>query len=177
MRKVKLYIAMSLNGKIARKGGEVDWLEAIPNPAQTDYGYEAFYNSIDTTIMGKKTYDQIMSWGIDFPYAGKKNFVFTSQTDEKNTEHVRFLTENQVETIKTLKNQEGKDIWLIGGGKINSLLIEENLIDEIIIFVMPIILPNGIALFDTFLTDKAINLKATKSHSSGVVELKYELNQ
>lgn len=175
MRKVKLYIAMSLNGKIARKGGEVDWLEAIPNPTQNDYGYEDFYKSIDTTIMGKKTYDQIMSWGIDFPYSGKKNYVFTSNTKLKDTEHVRFVSENHLDLINKIKNEKGKDIWLIGGGNLNSLLIEENLIDEMIVFVMPILLPDGIALFDTFLTDKSIKLKSSKSYSSGVVELKYHI--
>ncbi len=167
---------MSLNGKIARKSGEVDWLEAIPNPAQTDYGYEAFYENVDATIMGKKTYDQIMSWGIDFPYAGKENYVFTSNTKLSNTEHVTFVSENHVELINKIKAGEGQDIWLIGGGKLNSLLLEENLIDEIIAFVMPVVLPNGIDLFDTFLTDKAIKLKSSKSYSSGVVELVYELN-
>ncbi|BAX81205.1 dihydrofolate reductase family protein [Labilibaculum antarcticum] len=175
MRKIKLYIAMSLNGKIARKGGEVDWLEAIPNPAQSDYGYEEFYKSIDATIMGKKTYNQIMSWGIDFPYTGKKNYVFTSNTELKNTEHVNFVSENHLDLINKIKKEEGKNIWLIGGGNLNSVLIEENLIDEMIVFVMPIVLPNGISLFDTFLTDKSIQLKSTKSYSSGVVQLVYSL--
>lgn len=168
---------MSLNGKIARKDGEVDWLEAIPNPAQTDYGYEVFYKSIDATIMGKNTYDQIMSWGIDFPYSGKENYVFTKNTELSNTEHVTFVAENHIDLINKIKKEEGKDIWLIGGGKLNSLLIEENLIDEMIVFIMPIVLPNGIELFNTFLTDKSIKLKSSKSHSSGVVELIYELNQ
>lgn len=177
MKKVKLYIAMSLNGKIARKGGEVDWLEAIPNPAQTDYGYQEFYKTIDTTIMGKKTYNQIMSWGIDFPYAGNKNYVFTRNSEIKNTEHVNFVSENHIDLIREIKNKDGKDIWLIGGGNLNSLLIEENLIDEMIVFVMPIVLPNGIDLFDSFKTDKSIVLKSSKSHSSGVIELKYTFNQ
>jgi len=177
MRKIKLYIAISLNGKIARKGGELDWLEAIPNPTQTDYGYEAFYKSIDATIMGKNTYDQIMSWGIDFPYTGKKNYIFTNNTELSNAEHITFVCEKHVDLINKIKKEEGKDIWLIGGGKLNSLLIEENLIDEITVFLMPIVLPNGIDLFDTFLTDKSIKLKSNKSHSSGVVELMYKFNQ
>lgn len=175
MRKIKLYIAMSLNGKIARKGGEVDWLEAIPNPNQTDYGYEDFYKTIDCTIMGKKTYDQIMSWGIDFPYAGKKNYVLTKNTGVENTEHVEFLQSDIINKLRGIKEEEGKDIWLIGGGKINSLLLEANLIDEIILFAMPVLLPDGIDLFGTFPKDKSIKLKSSKAYSSGVVELKYEL--
>lgn len=77
MRKVKLYIACSLNGKIAAKDGSVNWLETIPNPDKTDYGYLEFQKTIDTTIQGYSTYKQIIDWGIDFPYKETKNFVFT----------------------------------------------------------------------------------------------------
>lgn len=90
MRKIKLYIAISLNGKIAKADGNVDWLESIPNPEKTDYGYQEFYDTIDTTIQGFSTYDQIMSWGIDFPYKGKKNYVITWNKAHQNTEDVFF---------------------------------------------------------------------------------------
>ena len=70
---------MSLNGKIARPDGSVDWLDSIPNPEKIDYGYGQFIESIDTTLMGNKTYNQLIGWGIDFPYPDKQNFVF-SQT-------------------------------------------------------------------------------------------------
>jgi len=79
VRKIKLYIATSLNGKIASSDGNVDWLESIPNPEKTDYGYKAFYDSIDTTIQGYNTYNQILNWDIDFPYKGKKNYVLTKK--------------------------------------------------------------------------------------------------
>lgn len=84
MRKIKLYIATTLNGKIARSDGSVDWLESIPNPEKIDYGYSEFYNSVDTTIQGNNTYKQIISWGINFPYTGKKNYIFTKNKDVKN---------------------------------------------------------------------------------------------
>ena len=58
----------------------MDWLESIPNPDKSDYGYSEFYNSIDTTIQGFNTYDQIIKWGIEFPYADKKNYVLTRKT-------------------------------------------------------------------------------------------------
>lgn len=77
MRKIKLYIASSINGKTAKIDGSVDWLEEIPKPEKADYGYAKFYESIDTTIQGSNTYQQIMNWGIGFPYKGKKNYVIT----------------------------------------------------------------------------------------------------
>ncbi len=73
MKKVKLYIAMSLNGKIADRNGSVEWLEKLPNPENEDYGYVEFTETVDTTIMGNSTYQQIISWGIEFPYPNTKN--------------------------------------------------------------------------------------------------------
>ena len=116
MRKISSYIAVSLNGKIAKKDSSVDWLESIPNPDKSDYGYEDFYTSIDTTIQCSSTYNQVMGWGIDFPYADKKNYVFTRNSKLENTKHVDFISNNHVDFIKQLKKQSGSAIWLIGGG-------------------------------------------------------------
>lgn len=175
MRKIKLYIATSLNGKIAKPDGSVDWLESIPNPEKTDYGYAEFIDSIDTTIQGYTTYNQIINWDIEFPYKGKKNFVLTKKQNIENTEFVDFITENHVDFIKDLKRQEGGDIWLIGGGQANTMVLNAGLLDEIQIFVMPIILSGGIDLFDVFPQETQLKLLETKSYSSGVIELKYKV--
>ena len=71
MAKIKLYIAQSLNGKIAQKDGSVDWLNAVPNPEKTDYGFSGFLDSAGVTIQGYKTYKQLIDWEIEFPYKGK----------------------------------------------------------------------------------------------------------
>ena len=176
MKKIKLYIAISLNGKIAKSDGSVDWLEGIPNPDKTDHGYAAFYEGIDTTLQGYTTYDQVMSWGIDFPYAGKKNYVLTRRQGLENTEFVDFVTEDHISFIKALKKQDGKDIWLIGGGQINTLLLNEKLIDEIYIFVMPIILESGIELFGALPKETSLQLLESKTYSTGAVEMKYKVN-
>jgi dihydrofolate reductase len=175
LRKIKLYIATSLNGKIAKPDGSVDWLESIPNPEKTDYGYAEFIDSIDTTIQGYTTYNQIINWDIEFPYKGKKNFVLTKKQNIENTEFVDFITENHVDFIKDLKRQEGGDIWLIGGGQANTMVLNAGLLDEIQIFVMPIILSGGIDLFDVFPQETQLKLLETKSYSSGVIELKYKV--
>lgn len=175
MRKIKLYIAQSLNGKIAQSNGSVDWLESIPNPDKLDYGYADFYNSVDTTIQGNKTYQQIMSWGIDFPYPDKKNYVLTRNSSLKNTEFVDFISENTIDFLRNLKNQEGKDIWLVGGGSINTMLFNENLIDEIQVFVMPIILSEGIEVFEALPKQNNLELIESKSYPTGAVELNYKV--
>lgn len=175
MRKVKLYIAMSLNGKIAKSNGSVDWLDAIPKPENSDYGYSDFYNSVDTTIQGHNTYKQIVGWGIEFPYKGKKNYVLTSDTSLKDNKDVKFIKEDHMNFIDKLKHKKGEDIWLIGGSKANTTLLDDDLIDELYVFVMPIILDDGIDLFDSLLQDKHLDLIGSKSYSTGAVEMIYRI--
>jgi dihydrofolate reductase len=175
MRKIRLYIAMSLNGRIARADGRVDWLDAIPNPDGTDYGYAAFYEEIDTTLQGYKTYQQLLSWGIPFPYSGKTNYVLTRKKEVENTEEVAFIREEPVAFLQKLKRQEGKDIWLVGGGEINTLLLNAGLIDELEIFVMPLILPEGIEVFGGIPKETNLTLIKTRAFSSGAVRLTYNV--
>jgi len=165
---------MSLNGKIAKPDGNVDWLESVPNPDKSDYGYTDFYASVDITIQGYKTYKQIIDWGIDFPYADKKNFVFTRKEGLENTKDVEFISSNHTEFVKQLKQQEGSDIWLIGGGQINTMLLNEKLIDEIQVFIMPIILDDGIELFENIPDETRLKLVETIAYKSGAVLLKYQ---
>lgn len=166
---------MSLNGKIADTDGNVGWLERIPNPEKTDYGYIDFYNSIDTTIQGYSTYEQIMGWGIDFPYSDKKNYVLTRKKGLENTEDVDFISDNHINFIRELKQEYGEDIWLIGGGQVNTLLLNTNLIDEIKVFIIPIIIPNGIGLFENMPNETHLKLINQSEYSNGVVQLDYNV--
>jgi dihydrofolate reductase len=175
MRKLKLYIAASLNGKIARADGSVDWLEKLPNPDGSDYGYRSFYDSIDATIQGHTTYAQVLSFGIPFPYADKENYVITRSKTRQDTEHVHFISEDPVEWVRDFKTREGKDIWLIGGGQVNTLMLNAGLIDELWIFIMPVILEEGIGLFEHLPGERSLSLLESKSYASGAVELRYAL--
>lgn len=175
MRKLKLYSACSLNGKIAKKDGSVDWLNEMPNPENTDHGFADFFDSIDTTVQGYKTYNQVISWDIEFPYNGKTNYVFTRNQKRVNTEDVTFIAENHIDFIKNLKRQNGKDIWLIGGGQINTMLWNAGLIDELIVFVMPIVLTEGIELFEGLPKESQLKLIDSKTYSNGVVEMRYKV--
>ena len=173
MKKIILYIATSLNSKIAKKDGSVHWLEEIPNPNKLDYGYAAFNETIDTTIQGYDTYAQVIGWDIPFPYTATKNYVLTRKQEIKNTEHVAFIKENHIEFIKKLKAGEGKAIWLIGGGQVNTSLLNAGLIDEIRVFVMPIVLSDGIELFELLPDETTLTLIDSKTYPTGVVELRY----
>ena len=176
MRKVISYIAISLNGKIARTDGEVDWLDIVSNPEKVDYGFHDFYDSIDITIQGYNTYQKILDWGVDFPYKGKDNYVVTRKSNVKDNEDVTFIAENHIDRINQLKKQGGKDIWLVGGGNLNATFLNNGLIDEIRVYVMPVVIPGGLELFDGLEKDHEFKLISTKAFSTGVVEMIYQIN-
>ena len=170
-RKIILYIATSLDGYIARKNGDVDWLFT-----DQDYGYQDFYKAIDTILFGSKTYDQVLTFG-KFPYGDRKCFVFT-RTKRSRDDHAEFVTGDIVEFINKLQNNAGMDIWLIGGADLIEVFLANNLIDEYKIFVHPLILGDGIPLFKkSFKKQKSeINIKLENiiRYSSGLVQLYYK---
>ena len=172
-RKVILYIAMSIDGYIARKNGDIDWLEGDGSDPTSDFGYNEFYENIDTVIIGKTTYNQVINeLSVDvWPYEGKESFVFTSENIEDN-KNVKFINEDICEFIKALKEKEGKDIWIVGGAELISYLTKENLIDEYIISIMPTVIGEGISLFKEGTTELKLKLKDTKVYN-GVVMTHY----
>ena len=176
MRKIILYIATSLNGYIAKSDGSVDWLESIPSPNKDDYGYTQFYDSIDTTIQGYNTYKQIIDWGIEFPYKGKINYVLTRKQNIEDTEYVKFVKNDHIKFISDLNNQFRKNTWLIGGGQVNTTLLNANLIDEVHHFIMPIILDGGINIFEGLEVEKALKIIESKTYKSNVVRYTYRVN-
>lgn len=143
-----LYIATFIDGYIARTDGSIDWLEdpryALENE---DYGYYDFIKSIDTTLMGNKTYQQVLGFNVPFPYPDTSNYVFTKIPVNKRDEYVEFVSGDIIEFTQNLKQMEGKDIWLIGGGQLNSAFLDNELIDEIILNIIPVTLGEGIPLF------------------------------
>jgi len=166
MGKIILYIASSLDGYIARENGDVDWL-----PINTDSGYDNFYKSIDTVIMGKKTYDQILTFG-DYPYKGKKSYVFTRNDSLTKDENVEFAS-NVEEFSRNLVSSKG-NIWLVGGSELFSAFLEHKLVDEIILSIIPTVLGKGIPLFQNI--NQEANLKLIKTTGySGFVELTYKV--
>lgn len=176
MRKLILYIAISLDGKIAGPEDDVKWLEELPNPDKSDYGYHDFVQSVDTTIMGNTTYQWIRRQPVPFPYPDTKNYVLTRSEQESNDE-VTFLSKDIPGFIEQLKQREGKNIWLIGGGGVNQVCLDAGLIDEMRVFVMPVILGEGVPLFAEGYERSGVRLISSKTYSSGVVELVYALNK
>ncbi len=174
MRKVVLYIAMSVDGYIADSEGKVDWLIGDFSDNDNIGHFSTFYNSIDTVIMGWNTYDQIVNeLSIDnWSYRGKQSYVFTHRK-MKNKEDVSFCNDSIDKFIHYLKQKEGKNIWVCGGAKIINQLIKDDLIDVFCISVIPTILGCGVSLFSTFSNEKKLKLITTSSYN-GIVDLVYK---
>ena len=161
-KRIILYIAISLDGFIARKGGSVDWLSPYENGPE-DYGYNEFYKKIRTVIMGNTTYKQILSFG-GFPYKSK---------DKLKDENVTFVSKSAKDFISQLNLREDENVWLVGGASIVDEFLKFDLIDEFIITTIPILLGEGIPLFKGKLNEKRLKLIDVKSFNSGLVQLHY----
>lgn len=109
MKKIRLFIAASLDGYIARISGEVDWLFT-----DQDYGYDDFFTEVDTVLMGRKTYEQVLEFG-EYPYIGKRGFVFYQTRHGERDKNVEFIGENLGEFVDNLRQSSGNNIWLVGG--------------------------------------------------------------
>jgi len=158
-RPVVLYIAISLDGYIAREDGSIDWLYEIEG--EGDNGYEEFYQTVDTVLMGKTTYDHTFELAEQFPYPNKKCYVF-SRSEQAPSPHVTFIQRDVPRFIEELKAQEGSKIWIVGGAEILDVLMKEQLVDEFIITVSPVLLGKGIPLFKENNPETALILQGTK---------------
>ena len=126
-RRVVLYVANSLDGYIAREDGSVDWLF---DPYA--HGYEFFYEDVDTVIMGRKTYDQALSFE-EAPYSSKRAIVFSRSAKPSPYAGLEFTAESPQDVVRRLKEEDGGMIWLVGGREISELLIANELVDELIV--------------------------------------------
>lgn len=172
---VKLYIACSLDGYIARENGSIDWLTEYDNNSETDYGYSEFYASIGTVLMGRKTYEQVLGFG-DWPYAEKKTYVFTRQKEPLRREkNVEFISGDIGEFVRHLKENAEKDIWLVGGSQLIKAFFEEDLVEDMIVFIVPIILGSGIPLFDRIGKEIKLKIGRVEKYKSGLVRIEYEI--
>ena len=167
MRKTLLFIASSLDGYIAKNNGSVDWL-----PVNCSSGYDKFYKSIDTVIMGKKTYEQVLTFGA-YPYKDKKSYVLTRNDAQSVDENIQ-LVNNVKKLTKNLLTGTGSNIWLVGGAEIITTFMNLDFIDEIILSIIPVVLGSGIPLFTNLQKETKLQLIKTTEYDA-LVELHYKV--
>lgn len=174
MKKIILHIAASLDGRIAEPDGGLEWLAGFPNHEKADYGYKDLLASVDTVIMGGKTYRELLSMDFIWPYKQQTSYVITREWTENTAGgNVHFITDNIVETISDLRNEQGKEICLVGGGELTAMLLAADLIDEMRIYYIPVILGVGILLFPEQPKESKWELTNSESYKSGVLMVKY----
>jgi dihydrofolate reductase len=168
MRQTILYIASSLDGYIAGPKNQLDFLFH-----EEDFGYEHFIPVIDTTLMGFKTYEEVLGFGVPFPYPDKTNYVFSRQFRPADHNPVQFIKEDPAVFVARLKASPGGKIWVVGGSQLNGQLLAADLIDEIQLFIHPTALGVGIPLFKTTYAPRNFKLQHCQPHPSGVIMASY----
>ena len=176
MRKIIVYIATSADGFIARKDGSVDWLDR-PRP-KGNYGMGEFWKSIDTILLGRKTYDFVVQYqkktkGAADIYRGPKHYAFSRRPPKKVLPDFEFVKEPIKKFAKSLRAQKGRDIWIMGGAGIIGSFLDAGEIDEFIIHVIPTFIGEGIPLIAPHHRNVSLKLISSKKFSDGVLRLHY----
>ena len=173
MRKIVLYIAASSDGFIASSDGSVDWINTNVDLGD-EYNFESFLRRVDTILMGRKSYEQALSFG-EWPYQNHHTLVFSKSNLEPQTPNSTIVTNPTPDFIKRLKEEDGKDIWLFGGGSLNNFFLDNDLIDEIMLFVQPVALGAGIGIFGNKAVElKKFNRKESRELGNGFTLLWYQ---
>jgi dihydrofolate reductase len=171
-RKLILYIATSLDGYIAKPDDDLGFLAVVEQEGE-DYGYADFVKTVDAVIVGRKTYDKVISMGFEFPHADKDAYIIT-RTPRPNIGSVKFYTGDIISLVGRLKMETGKNIFCDGGAEIVTELLNADLIDEFIISVVPILVGSGTKLFKDGRLEQKLTLVSVKSFDKGLIQLHYK---
>jgi len=174
MRKLSIYIATSLDGYIAKPNDDLSFLKLVEKEGE-DYGYMDFTSTIDTIILGRKTYDWVRKEiGSSHYDNGDRNVYVITRTEKPCIGKTTFYTGNLTELVERLKNENGKNIYCDGGAEIINELLKNDLIDEFIISVVPVLLGSGTRLFQDGRPEQQLELIHTKAFDTGLIQLHYK---
>jgi dihydrofolate reductase len=167
---LSVYIAASLDGFIARQNGAIDWLSIVERPG-VDYGYHRFFESIDTIVMGRKTYETALGFG-SWPYEGKRCVVLTHGA--RVARHGETFFSGTITELAERLGIEGAKRAYVDGGSVISQFLSAGLIDDITLSIIPILLGDGIPLIHGIGKDVRLRLVKSQSFESGLVQLEYQ---
>lgn len=173
MRKLSLFIATSLDGYIAKPNDDLSFLKLVEKEGE-DYGYADFTSTIDTLIIGRKTYDYVLKEIGSAHYDnGQKEVYVITRTERPGVGRTTFYTGSLTELVQRLKSESGKNICCDGGAEIINELLKDDLIDELIISIVPILVGNGTRLFKDGRPEQMLELLHTKTFDTGLTQLHY----
>ncbi|WP_333625346.1 dihydrofolate reductase family protein [Sphingobacterium siyangense] len=173
MRKISLFIAMSLDGYIAKPNDDLSFLGLVEKEGE-DYGYSEFIDTIDTLIVGRKTYEYVLK-NVGSPHYdnGQRDVYVITRTERPNVGRTIFYTGGLVKMLTRLKSRQGKDIYCDGGAEIINELLKNDLIDELIISIVPVLLGDGTRLFNEGRPEQTLKLTTAKAFETGLTQLHY----
>ena len=172
MSKLILYIASSLDGYIAAPGDDLKFLHLVQREGE-DYGYSGFYETVDTVIIGRKTFDWVLKEIGSSPHPDKTTYVITHQ-DKPAVGNTIFYTGDLKDLVLSLKSKEGRNIYCDGGAEIVNELLKSKLIDELVISVIPVLLGQGTRLFKDGRPEQNLVLLKSRQFDTGLVQLHYK---
>lgn len=174
MRKISLFIAMSLDGYIAKPNDDLSFLKLVEKDGE-DYGYAKFTADIDTIIIGRKTYDYVLKEiGASHYDNGQRDVYVITRTERPQIGRTIFYTGNIAELVEKLKSEKGKNIYCDGGAEVINELLKNSLIDEFIISIIPVLLGNGTKLFRDGRPEQILEFVSAKTFETGLVQLYYK---
>lgn len=187
MRKLVYYVAITVDGFIARTDGSFDCFvfegehfadliqqfpETFPGHLRTVFGITQPPRRFDTVLMGRATYEAGLREGITNPYGHLRQYVVSLTMETSPDPAVELHRSDPLELVRRLKQQDGLDLWLCGGGKLAAAIAPE--IDELILKINPVVIGNGIPLFATGVTPRKLALRKHRTYSNGFVLANYE---
>jgi dihydrofolate reductase len=171
VRKIQYGVAVSLDGYIAGPKGESDWIQMDP-----EIDFSAIWSQFDTLLMGRRTFEAaILRLGLA-AFAGKATFVFSKQLNQKDHPGVTVVSELTRPWLQALKSQDGKDIWLMGGGKLFRKLLDLGEVDSLNITIVPVMLGEGTPLMSPPYAPTKLALLTHRVYKSGSISMTYKLN-
>src|SRR4051812_8933421 len=173
-RNIIVHIAASADGYIARPDGDLDWLTSRPAP-EGFYGMNAFMKTVDTMLMGRKTYEVSLRLGAKFD-STSKTIVFSRREPPADVPRgVEFVSDPIGPYVSQLRKTPGKDIWLMGGGDLIASFLDERAVDEFVISVVPVFIGDGIPLIARRHQHVPLDLKSVERFEGGLVQLHYRV--
>lgn len=166
-----MYIAQSLDGFIARKNGDLDWLYGVES--EGDAGFSEFYKTISTIVMGRGTYEHLMTMVDEFPHKDRECFVF-SRCEREQLDYLSYTSEDVSSFVSRLQEEQGSDIWLVGGGDLLTEFLDADLVDEFIVSYAPVIMGDGIPMYPRATKETKLKLLEQKTYGQ-FVQVRYEV--
>lgn len=167
----------SLDGFIAKKNGDVSWMQSTNHfddgVTLTEEQIADFLNSIDCYVMGSKTYEHALELG--WPYGDKPVIVLTHRNLSSEKESVEFHSGDLTKLVNHQLKPTYNNIWMVGGAEITKDFLQLQLVDEIVISIMPVLLGDGLLFFDYIGIEQKLHLKNVTAYKDGMVEMSYEI--